>query len=363
MLVALVAGVFSYLHLGREEDPAFTIRTMVIAAQWPGAKAEDVAVQVTERIERELQDLESLDYTRSVTTAGKTTVFVSLRNETPAATVRSVWLQVRAMIGDIARSFPQGVQGPFFNDRFGDVFGNIYAFTGDGITQRQLRDYVEDARSKVLTLKEAGSVELIGAQDEVVNLEFSTRRLAALGISAQQVIATLQDQNAVATSGVIEAGPERVAVRVRRHRAAARRPDREDDQHGDLVYSAIRTACRPRGDHPRRRRARPHDGRVPEEGRAPRARTRYGARGERGDASGHLLRVPGRAANLPPPRDHVARPGDVPARRRRRQARGRVLGRRVFRRRGCGVHPLLVRRTRRPLGAGGRVLRGGDHPS
>jgi len=214
MLVALVAGVFSYLHLGREEDPAFTIRTMVIAAQWPGAKAEDVAVQVTERIERELQDLESLDYTRSVTTAGKTTVFVSLRNETPAATVRSVWLQVRAMIGDIARSFPQGVQGPFFNDRFGDVFGNIYAFTGDGITQRQLRDYVEDARSKVLTLKEAGSVELIGAQDEVVNLEFSTRRLAALGISAQQVIATLQDQNAVATSGVIEAGPERVAVRV-----------------------------------------------------------------------------------------------------------------------------------------------------
>ncbi|MBD8066941.1 efflux RND transporter permease subunit [Devosia sp. PTR5] len=214
MAIALVAGVFSYLHLGREEDPAFTIRTMVIAAQWPGANAEEVATQVTERIERELQDLPSLDYTRSVTTAGKTMVYVNLLNETPAATVRSVWLEVRAMISDIRVSFPQGVQGPFFNDRFGDVYGNIYAFTADGLTQRQLRDYVEDARSKILTLDAAGSVNLLGAQDEVVRLEFSTRRLAALGISAEQVIATLQDQNAVSSSGVIQAGPERVAVRV-----------------------------------------------------------------------------------------------------------------------------------------------------
>ena len=212
--VALAAGIFSYLHLGREEDPAFTIRTMVIVAQWPGANAEDVASQVTERIERELQDLPSLDFTRSVSTAGKAMVYVNLRNETPAASVRAVWLEVRAMISDIAYTFPQGVQGPFFNDRFGDVYGNIYAFTADGLTQRQLRDYVEDARSKILTIAEAGSVELLGAQDEVVRLEFSTRRLAALGISAEQVVATLQDQNAVSSSGVIQAGPERVAVRV-----------------------------------------------------------------------------------------------------------------------------------------------------
>jgi len=214
MAVALAAGIFSYLHLGREEDPAFTIRTMVIVAQWPGANAEDVASQVTERIERELQDLPSLDFTRSVSTAGKAMVYVNLRNETPAASVRAVWLEVRAMISDIAYTFPQGVQGPFFNDRFGDVYGNIYAFTADGLTQRQLRDYVEDARSKILTIAEAGSVELLGAQDEVVRLEFSTRRLAALGISAEQVVATLQDQNAVSSSGVIQAGPERVAVRV-----------------------------------------------------------------------------------------------------------------------------------------------------
>lgn len=214
MAVALAAGVFSYMHLGREEDPAFTIRTMVIVAQWPGANAEDVTTQVTERIERELQDLPTLDYSRSVTVAGKTTVYVTLRNETPADSVRGIWQQVRSMISDIAYTFPQGVQGPFFNDRFGDVYGNIYAFTGDGLTQRQLRDYVEEARSEVLSLDEAGSVELLGAQDEVVRLEFSTRQLAALGISAKQVMATLQDQNAISSSGVIQAGPERVAVRV-----------------------------------------------------------------------------------------------------------------------------------------------------
>ena len=214
MILALVAGVFSYTNLGREEDPAFTIRTMVIAAAWPGSSAEEMATQVTERIEREMQDLQSLDYTRSVTTAGRTTIYVSLRNETPAATVRQVWLEVRAMVGDIARTFPQGVQGPFFNDRFGDVYGNIYAFTADGLSHRQLRDYVEDARSEILTLSQAGSVELVGAQDEVVFLEFSTRQLAAMGISASDVIATLQDQNAISSSGVIQAGAQRVAIRM-----------------------------------------------------------------------------------------------------------------------------------------------------
>ncbi|KKB80928.1 ACR family transporter [Devosia soli] len=214
MLVSVIAGALAYLNLGREEDPAFTIRTMVIVAQWPGATAEEVTEQVTERIERQLQDLETLDYTRSITTAGQTTVYVTLDNSAPSAQVPTIWLQVRQMVGDITSSFPQGVRGPFFNDRFGDVYGNIYAFTGDGLTQRQLRDYVEDARSQLLALDETGSVELVGAQNEVIFLEFSTRQLASLGISAQQVIATLQDQNAVSPSGVIAAGPERVAVRL-----------------------------------------------------------------------------------------------------------------------------------------------------
>ncbi|MDB5535343.1 MAG: efflux transporter permease subunit [Devosia sp.] len=214
MIVAVVAGFFSYLNLGREEDPAFTIRTMVVSAQWPGADAEQVALQVTERIERQLQDLPSLDYSRSISTSGQTTVYVNLRSSTPAATVPSIWLQVRAMINDIRTSFPQGVTGPFFNDRFGDVYGNIYAFTGDGLTQRQLRDYVEDARSRILSVPNAGRVDVIGAQNDVIHLEFSTRKLAALGISAQAVIATLQDQNAVSPSGVIDAGPERINIRV-----------------------------------------------------------------------------------------------------------------------------------------------------
>lgn len=214
MLVAMIAGVFAYMNLGREEDPNFTIRVMVIGAQWPGANAEDMALQVTERIERKLQDLQALDYTRSITVAGRTAVYLNIRNEIPSSKVRATWLEVRAMMNDISPTFPQGVLGPFFNDRFGDVYGNIYAFTADGLTQRQLRDYVEDARSKILTLPDAGSIELIGAQDEVVHLEFSPRRLAAFGLSARQVIATLQDQNAVSPSGVIEAGSERVAVRV-----------------------------------------------------------------------------------------------------------------------------------------------------
>lgn len=214
MIAALLAGTMSYLDLGREEDPAFTIRTMVIAAQWPGATAEEMSTQVTERIERELQDLPTLDYTRSVTQAGATTVYLNLRDTTPAAQVQLIWQQVRSMISDIAPTFPQGVNGPYFNDRFGDVFGNIYAFTADGLSKRELRDYVEDARSKVLALEGAGRVQLIGAQDEVVFLEFSTRRLAALGISAAQVVQTLQDQNAVTASGVMQAGSQRVAIRV-----------------------------------------------------------------------------------------------------------------------------------------------------
>ncbi|MBJ6986793.1 MULTISPECIES: efflux RND transporter permease subunit [unclassified Devosia] len=247
MIVAMVAGVFSYLSLGREEDPAFAIRTMVIAAAWPGAAPEEMATQVTERIERELQDLQTLDFTRSTTTAGSTTIFVNLRNETPAATVRQTWLEVRAMVSDIARTFPQGVQGPFFNDRFGDVYGNIYAFTADGLTHRQLRDYVEDARSKILTLKEAGTVELIGAQSEQVYLEFSSRQLAAMGVSAAEVIATLQDQNAISPSGVIQAGAQRVAVRVGGQFSSEESLERVNLRIGDQFFRLVDVASVQRG--------------------------------------------------------------------------------------------------------------------
>lgn len=214
MLVFSIAGLFSYLNLGREEDPAFTIKTMVIVAQWPGASAEETARQITDRIEKKLEELESLDFTRSITTPGETTIFVNLRDSTKAQDVAPTWVLIRNMIGDIQGQFPSGVVGPFFNDRFGDVYGNIYAFTSDGLTQRQLRDYVEQVRAKVLTVPNVGKVDIVGAQNEVVFLEFSPRKLAAYGLNQQAIVTALQQQNAIVPSGVIEAGTERISLRV-----------------------------------------------------------------------------------------------------------------------------------------------------
>ena len=214
MIAFMAAGLFAYLQLGRQEDPDFTIKTMVIQAQWPGASPEEMTRQVTDRIEKKLEELESLDYTKSVTVAGQTTVFVYLRDTTKAADVAPTWARVRNMIADIKGDFPQGVIGPGFNDRFGDVFGNIYAFTSDGLSQRQLRDQVEDVRAKILTVPNVGKVDILGAQDEVIYLEFSTRKIAALGLDVRSIMASLQGQNAVAPSGVFEAGPERISVRV-----------------------------------------------------------------------------------------------------------------------------------------------------
>ena len=214
MIVFIMAGAFSYVGLGREEDPNFTIKTMVIQAQWPGASAAEVTKQVTDRIEKKLQELDSLDDTRAETVAGQTTIFVELLPTTKAKDVPAIWVRVRNIISDIKGDFPSGVVGPFFNDEFGDVYGNIFAFTSDGLTQRQLRDLVENARSKVLTVANVGKVDVVGAQDEAIYLEFSTRKIAALGIDRQAVINTLQAQNAVTASGFVDAGPERIALRV-----------------------------------------------------------------------------------------------------------------------------------------------------
>ncbi|WP_420104351.1 efflux RND transporter permease subunit [Bosea sp. (in: a-proteobacteria)] len=214
MIAFMAAGLMSYLQLGREEDPSFTIKTMVVQAQWPGASPEEMARQVTDRIEKKLEELPQLDFTRSMTTAGQTIVFVNLRDTTKAREVVPTWLQVRNLIGDIRGEFPQGVAGPFYNDRFGDVFGNIYAFTADGLSRRQLRDQVEMVRSKVLTVPNIGRADIVGAQDEVIFLEFSPRKVAALGLDQRSILASLQAQNAIAPSGVLEAGPERVSVRV-----------------------------------------------------------------------------------------------------------------------------------------------------
>ncbi|MGJ5079979.1 efflux RND transporter permease subunit [Bradyrhizobium sp. HKCCYLS3013] len=214
MIAFMAAGLFSYVHLGREEDPSFTIKTMLIQAKWPGASAEEMTRQVTDRIEKKLEELPALDYTKSLTVPGQTTVFVNLRDTTKARDVVPTWLQVRNLINDIRGDFPSGVVGPGFNDRFGDVFGNIYAFTSDGLSQRQLRDRVEEVRAKVLTVPNVGRVDIVGAQNEVIYLEFSPRKVAALGIDQRTILNALQAQNAVSPSGVLQAGPERIAVRV-----------------------------------------------------------------------------------------------------------------------------------------------------
>jgi len=214
MAVSVAAGVMAYRQLGREEDPAFAIKTMIVQARWPGATIGDTLEQVTDRIEKEVQQINAVDYTRSYTTPGQATVFVQLRETTPPKTIPWLFYQVRKRIGDIKGSFPEGMQGPFFNDEFGDVFGNVYAFTADGLSMRQLRDHVERVRTGVLKVRNIGKTQILGAQDEVIYLDFSTRKLAGLGIDFQTLIKTLQAQNAVAPSGVIQAGPERVSVRV-----------------------------------------------------------------------------------------------------------------------------------------------------
>ncbi|MEQ9728745.1 efflux RND transporter permease subunit [Pseudomonas sp. WHRI 8822A] len=213
MFVSLLMGVISYMNLGREEDPAFTIKTMVIQTRWPGATVDETLSQVTDRIEKKLEELDSLDYVKSYTRPGESTVMVFLRDTTKADEIDGIWYQVRKKIDDIRGEFPQGLQGPSFNDEFGDVFGSIYAFTGDGLNMRQLRDYVEQVRAEIRSVPDLGKVQMVGQQNEVFYLNFSTRKLAALGIDQNQVIQSLQAQNAVTPSGVIEAGPERISVR------------------------------------------------------------------------------------------------------------------------------------------------------
>lgn len=214
LVLSLVAGAFSYVNLGREEDPNFTIKTMVIGAALPGASIEETLNQVTTRIETKLEELDELDFTRSVTMPGQAVVYVELLPTTRGPDVPEIWKRVRQMMSDIRPEFPREFQGFQFNDDFGDVYGNIYAFTSDGFTPREMRDRVETIRKRVAALPAAGKSELLGVQDERIYMEFSTARLAALGLNQQQVMATLANQNAIAPSGVVQDGPERVLVRV-----------------------------------------------------------------------------------------------------------------------------------------------------
>ncbi len=214
MILAVGAGVFSYLKLGRNEDPSFVIKTMVVQAAWPGATIDETLNQVTERLERTLQETPKLDFIRSFTRPGLTTIFVNLKGSATAKEVPDIWYHVRKSIGDMRATLPAGVIGPGFNDDFGDTFGIIYGFTADGFNERELRDYVEDIRSKLLHVPDVSKIEILGAQDERIFVEFSTQELANLGLNRAAVVAALQAQNVVQPAGLIQTGDEILSVRV-----------------------------------------------------------------------------------------------------------------------------------------------------
>lgn len=214
MILAVLAGAFSYFRLGRAEDPTFVIKTMIVQAAWPGASMDDMLNQVTERLERTLQETPQLDSLRSITRRGSTVIFVNLLESAPAADVPDIWYHVRKSVGDMRHTLPAGVVGPGFNDEFGDTFGIIYGFTADGFTHRELRDYVEDVRSKLLSVPDVSKIDILGAQDERIYVEFSMKELANLGIDSSTLIAALRAQNIVQPAGAIQTGKETLSLRV-----------------------------------------------------------------------------------------------------------------------------------------------------
>ena len=214
-LVAIaIGGVGAYFTLGQREDPDFAFRAMVIRTLWPGATAEQVDSQVTDRIEKKLQETPYFKWTQSHSKPGESLIVLELLDTAPAARVPELWYQVRKKIGDIRHTLPPEALGPFFNDEFGDVFGSIYAFSADGFTLSELRDFVEHARQEVLRLPNVAKAELIGVQDDRIYVELSSKRLGALGIDPQMIGQALAAQNAVASPGSVETPERSVALRV-----------------------------------------------------------------------------------------------------------------------------------------------------
>lgn len=215
MLVAVIAGGAAYFNLGRDEDPSFTIKTMLVTALWPGATMDETQSQLTDRLERTLQETPGLDSVRSITRPGVVTIYVDLQGAYPPELVPDSWYEVRKKVGDIRHTLPQGVLGPFFNDNFGDVFGIVYGFTADGFPQRELRDYVDQVRTTLLRdVDLIQKAELIGAQDEEIVVELLPERVAAMGLDYGAVFAAIAAQNSVRPSGTINSGQENLTLRV-----------------------------------------------------------------------------------------------------------------------------------------------------
>ena len=213
IIVFAVGGIFAYNALGRMEDPAFTIRQMVISAAWPGASAEEMQEQVTDKLERRFQDTPGLKQIHSETRAGQTTIYVQLRDDVDASEIRPTWRDVRNFGEDVKRDLPAGVYGPFYNDRFDDVYGSVYAITGADYSDEELRSMAEDARRRILAVPSVQKVELIGVQSERVYVEIALERLAQLGIPPTAITDALAAQDAMATSGSIETASDTVRLR------------------------------------------------------------------------------------------------------------------------------------------------------
>lgn len=210
----IIGGVFSYFRLGRSEDPNFTIREMVVAAAWPGATAEQITDQVTYPLERKLQDTKGLDYIKSFTHDGKTVIYVDLKDEVPASEVKQRWHDVRNAITDVWGDMPAGVMGPVINDRFDDVYGSIYALTGDDYSYEEKRKYAENIRRQLVLVPDVQQVKLLGVQEQMIYVEMDQNKLASFGLNPSDIYKVLQQQSAMMPAGTIHTNTRNVAIRV-----------------------------------------------------------------------------------------------------------------------------------------------------
>jgi multidrug efflux pump len=214
LVVLMVLGAVAYFQLGQDEDPPFTFRAMAIQVYWPGATAQQVAEQVVDKLERTLQEVPYSDKIRSYSKPGSALIIFQVRDSSPPKEMQQIWYTVRKKIGDMRGTLPAGVQGPYFNDEFGDVYGSIYALTADGFTYRELKDEADRVRQRLLKVQHVNKVGIFGAQDEKLFVEISQKRLAQLGLDFNQVLAQIGAQNAVESAGTITAPTDYVQVRV-----------------------------------------------------------------------------------------------------------------------------------------------------
>ncbi len=214
-LIAVVAvmGVYGLGHLGQADDPPFTFKVMLVRTEWPGATARQVEQQLTDRIEKKLQEVPQIDRVTSFSRPGESMVVFVAKDSTPAREVPGIYYQVRKKIGDIERTLPAGIHGPFFNDEFGDVYGNIFTVSGDGLTYGQLKDYADGIRERLLRVRGVAKVDLFGVQDEKIFIDFANAKLASLGLGVDDIGRALAGQNAVAAAGSFETGSERIYLR------------------------------------------------------------------------------------------------------------------------------------------------------